>query len=75
MRSLPKNNGKSVVNPTDVLGFAIHSGHNLRGSLSFLPAECGRILHVANMFSQRASARGSELTADVLHWPPGLGGI
>lgn len=74
MRALPRNNGKTVADPTDVLGFAIHSGHSLRGNLAFLSVECGRILHVANMFAQRSTAKGSELSARILRMPPGMGG-
>ena len=74
-RSYGKDNGKAIVNPADVLGFAIHGGHRLRGSLSHLSAECGRVLHIPNMFRQRAKAEGFPLSPGVLHLPPSLGGL
>lgn len=74
IHALPQNNGKTIVKPNDVLGFAIHSGHTLRGSpeLLFLPTECGRVLHIKNMFKQRSDVHGSELTSSILHWPSTL---
>lgn len=69
------DNGKAIVNPDDVLGFAIHGGHRLQGTSSHLSEDCGRILHIPNMFRQRAKAEGSSLSHEILHWPPGLRGL
>ena len=50
-----------MVDSNHVLGFAIHGGYRLRGNTTFLPHECGRVLHIVNMFGERKRGNGSEL--------------
>ena len=49
-----------------------HWNHRLRGSLIHLSEDCGRILHIPNMFRQRTKAEGLPLSPEILHWPAGL---
>ncbi len=53
--------GKSMVDSNHVLGYAIHGGYRLHGNHTNLPHECGRVLHIVNMFSTRETVNGSEL--------------
>ena len=72
--SVDTGNGKSIVDPADVLGFAVHYGSSLHGKVAHgdhLSRTCGRVLHIVNMFRHRADAKGST-TSSKLHLPPGL---